>query len=129
MKTLRLVPADNINVIDLENVSGFALEGETLLVVFGDGTTRNYPLRHLGSYHSQVDDYEPVREEPMRLIVSLKNNLNKEVFDNVSYFEPEGETLLIVFFDGYTINIPLRHVWYYSSHVEYHKIKLSGEEE
>lgn len=52
---LRLSPKDNLGKMDLDNVSAFALEGDTLLVVFEDGRTRNYPLIHLWYYESHVD--------------------------------------------------------------------------
>jgi hypothetical protein len=55
MMELRLSPKDNLGKKDLTGVSGFALEGETLLVVFEDGRTRNYPLMHLWYYESHVD--------------------------------------------------------------------------
>jgi len=51
---LILSPKDNINKITLENVETFALEGNTLLVVFIDGRTRNYPLIHLWYYQAQA---------------------------------------------------------------------------
>lgn len=49
----------------LENVSGFALEGETLLVVFEGGRTRNYPLQHLWYYESHTEYHKtaPLVEE------------------------------------------------------------------
>ncbi len=51
---LRISPKDNLGKIDLENVSSFALEGVTLLVVFENGSTRNYPLEHIWYYESHV---------------------------------------------------------------------------
>jgi hypothetical protein len=51
---LVLSPKDNVNKISLENVEVFAQEGRTLLVVFSDGRTRNYPLEHLWYYESEV---------------------------------------------------------------------------
>lgn len=54
---LILSPKDNIGKITLENVSGFALEGATLLVIFEDGHTRNYPLIHLWYYRSHIKDH------------------------------------------------------------------------
>jgi hypothetical protein len=51
---LTLSPKDNINKIKLNDVEVFCLEDETLLVVFNDGKTRNYPLRHLWYYESEV---------------------------------------------------------------------------
>jgi hypothetical protein len=38
----------------LENVAYFTTEDQTLLVVFKDGKTRNYPLIHLWYYESGV---------------------------------------------------------------------------
>lgn len=55
---LILSPKDNLNKIILENVETFALEGQTLLVVFEDGHTRNYPLMHLWYYRSDVDNHK-----------------------------------------------------------------------
>ena len=52
---LLLSPKDNLGKIILESVSSFALEGDTLLVVFQSGRTRNYPLMHLWYYESHVD--------------------------------------------------------------------------
>jgi len=49
-----LSPKDNINKTCLKNVETFTLEGNTLLVVFQDGKTRNYPLMHLWYYEAQV---------------------------------------------------------------------------
>jgi len=54
---LILSPKDNLNKITLDKVSTFALEGETLLVVFEDGKTRNYPLMHLWYYQSHTGDH------------------------------------------------------------------------
>lgn len=51
---LILSPKDNINRIELTGVETFALEGCTLLVVFSDGRTRNYPLAHLWYYESEA---------------------------------------------------------------------------
>lgn len=51
---LILSPKDNLGKIVLEDVSGFALEGETLLVIFNSGRTRNYPLVHLWYYESHT---------------------------------------------------------------------------
>ena len=51
---LILSPKDNVNKITLDDVETFALEGETLLVVFTDGVTRNYPLIHLWYYQSRL---------------------------------------------------------------------------
>lgn len=53
-----LSPKDNLNKIILDAVSTFALEGETLLVVFEDGRTRNYPLIHLWYYQSHVENHK-----------------------------------------------------------------------
>lgn len=50
-----LSPKDNLNKITLDGVSTFTLEGNTLLVVFENGRTRNYPLMHLWYYESHVD--------------------------------------------------------------------------
>jgi len=53
---LILSPKDNICKIQLENVETFAIEGCTLLVVFVDGRTRNYPLIHLWYYEARVPE-------------------------------------------------------------------------
>ena len=55
---LVLSPKDSVEMICLESVSSFGLEGETLLVVFESGETRNYPLRHLWFYSSHLDYHE-----------------------------------------------------------------------
>ena len=55
---LILSPKDNINKMTVKNVETFALEGNTLLVVFEDGRTRNYPLIHLWYYESTVPSGE-----------------------------------------------------------------------
>jgi hypothetical protein len=57
----------------------------------------------------------------MKLILSPKDNLGKITLNDVSGFALEGETLLVVFESGRTRNYPLMHLWYYESHVEYHK--------
>ena len=54
---LILSPKDNLCKIVLTSVETFALEGDTLLVVFEDGDTRNYPLQHLWYYQSDVDSH------------------------------------------------------------------------
>jgi hypothetical protein len=51
---LILSPKDNVNKLALTGVETFALEGCTLLVVFADGRTRNFPLIHLWYYESRV---------------------------------------------------------------------------
>lgn len=51
---LLLSPKDNLGKIILEDVYTYALEGETLLVIFEDGSTRNYPLQHLWYYGSHT---------------------------------------------------------------------------
>ena len=60
---LILSPKDNLSKITLDNVVTFALEGETLLVVFEGGRTRNYPLIHLWYYesHTAYHTKEPLR--------------------------------------------------------------------
>ena len=55
---LTLSPKDNLNKITLDSVATFALEGETLLVVFQNGVTRNYPLIHLWYYQSSVVNHK-----------------------------------------------------------------------
>lgn len=60
---LILSPKDNLGKMILEDVSGFTLEGETLLVVFKSGRTRNYPLMHLWYYESHVDQH---RTKPIK---------------------------------------------------------------
>ena len=57
----------------------------------------------------------------MKLLLSPKDNVGKMVLDDVQSFALEGETLLIVFSNGRTRNYPLIHLWYYESHVAYHK--------
>jgi hypothetical protein len=52
-----LSPKDNLNKIELDNVATFTLEGETLLVVFKSGQTRNYPLQHLWYYESHIENH------------------------------------------------------------------------
>lgn len=52
-----LSPKDNVNKMTLINVATFAQEGVTLLVVFKDGRTRNYPLQHLWYYESNVKNH------------------------------------------------------------------------
>ena len=54
---LILSPKDTVNKLTLSDVSSFAIEGPTLLVVFEDGRTRNYPLVHLWYYQSRVKDH------------------------------------------------------------------------
>ena len=61
----------------------------------------------------------------MKLILSPKDNLGKMTLENVESFALEGNTLLVVFEDGTTRNYPLIHLWYYSSHVDYHKQRLN----
>lgn len=53
---LILSPKDNINKLVLWDVETFCLEGNTLLVVFANGGTRNYPLMHLWYYEAKVPD-------------------------------------------------------------------------
>ena len=57
MMKLILSPKDNLGKMVLEGVSGFAVEGPTLLVVFDNGRTRNYPLTHLWYYESHTKDH------------------------------------------------------------------------
>ena len=57
----------------------------------------------------------------MKLIISPKDNLGKMTLDNVSSFALEGATLLVVFENGRTRNYPLCHIWYYESHIDFHK--------
>lgn len=57
----------------------------------------------------------------MKLILSPKDNVGKMTLDGVQGFALEGETLLVVFENGRTRNYPLLHLWYYESHVDYHK--------
>ena len=61
---LTLSPKDNLNKIVLGGVKTFALEGETLLVVFESGQTRNYPLVHLWYYGSNVDNHCQTKVPP-----------------------------------------------------------------
>lgn len=53
-----LSPKDALAKIYLDNVQSFAQEGVTLLVVFTDGVTRNYPLQHLWYYQSHVAQHK-----------------------------------------------------------------------
>jgi len=55
---LILSPKDNVGKITLTDVRCFALEGNTLLVVFNTGVTRNYPLTHLWYYQSNTAYHE-----------------------------------------------------------------------
>jgi len=57
----------------------------------------------------------------MKLILSPKDNLGKMVLRDVSGFALEGGTLLVIFNSGRTRNYPLIHLWYYESHVDFHK--------
>lgn len=57
----------------------------------------------------------------MKLILSPKDNLNKIVLEDVATFALEGNTLVVVFETGRTRNYPLMHLWYYESHIDYHK--------
>lgn len=57
----------------------------------------------------------------MKLIISPKDNLNEIELDDVSTFAIQGNTLLVVFENGRTRNYPMEHIWYYESHVDYHK--------
>lgn len=64
-----------------------------------------------------------------KLILSPKDNLGKMILEDVAAFALEGETLLVVFNSGRTRNYPLMHLWYYESHVDFHKTEpLSGKE-
>ena len=55
---LILSPKDNLGKMKLTEVESFCLEGETLLVVWESGKTRNYPLMHLWYYQSDIADHE-----------------------------------------------------------------------
>ena len=55
---LILSPKDTIHKINLDNVISFCQEGQTLMVVFEDGRTRNYPLIHLWYYQSNVENHK-----------------------------------------------------------------------
>jgi hypothetical protein len=57
----------------------------------------------------------------MKLILSPKDNLGKMILDDVQGFAIEGCTLLVVFESGRTRNYPMQHLWYYESHVNFHK--------
>lgn len=57
----------------------------------------------------------------MKLILSPKDNLGKMTLKDVATYALEGDTLLVVFKNGRTRNYPLIHLWYYESHVDYHK--------
>jgi hypothetical protein len=62
----------------------------------------------------------------MKLILSPKDNLGKIELTDVKGYALEGATLLVIFEDGSTRNYPLSHLWYYSSHVNYHKQRNDG---
>lgn len=66
-KTMNLIlsPKDNMNKIVLENVETFALEGNTLVVIFNDGTFRNYPLQHLWWYGGALVNNGGPRTKPL----------------------------------------------------------------
>ena len=51
---LIISPKDNINKVVLKEVETFTLEGNTLLVVYQDGRTRNFPLVHIWYYEAVV---------------------------------------------------------------------------
>jgi len=51
---LILSPKDNINKLVLKDVETFAIEGNTLLVIYLDGRCRNYPMVHLWYWESKV---------------------------------------------------------------------------
>lgn len=55
---LVISPKDNLGKMVLKKVQTFAVEGPTLLVVFKDGRTRNYPMEHLWYYQSHVKDHK-----------------------------------------------------------------------
>ena len=57
----------------------------------------------------------------MKLILSPKDNLGKITLTDVDTYALEGDTLLVVWKSGRTRNYPLQHLWYYESHVSYHK--------
>ena len=59
----------------------------------------------------------------MNLILSPKDNLGKIKLTDIQSFAQEGETLLVVFESGRTRNYPLMHLWYYESHVKFHKME------
>lgn len=61
---LILSPKDNINKMELENVETFCQEGRTLLVVFKDGHSRNYPMQHLWYWKSYVPAGEDRTKPP-----------------------------------------------------------------
>lgn len=117
---LTLIPLDNNNPMELSGVTGFTLEGPTLLVIFDSGRTRNYPLRHLISYHSFVENYK--HPGPLqRLTLSWKDDLNKAMIEDVAEYAIQGQTLMVALRDGTVSNYPLMHLWYYESHVDFHK--------
>ena len=62
---LVLSPIDNINKLELKNVETFCIEGRTLLVVFTDGKTRNYPMEHLWYYEASVPAGENRSKPPL----------------------------------------------------------------
>ena len=42
--------------MELDGVETFALEGNTLIVIFEDGRARNYPLTHIWYYESKTKE-------------------------------------------------------------------------
>jgi len=51
---LILSPRDNISKLELADVETFCMEANTLLVIFKDGRSRNYPYLHLWYWESEV---------------------------------------------------------------------------
>lgn len=62
---LTLSPKDNVNKLELRGVETYAIEGSTLLVVFENGSCRNYPMYHLWYWEGSIPA-GPVRSKPTK---------------------------------------------------------------
>jgi len=51
---LILSPRDTLTKIELQGVETFCMEANTLLVIFTNGHSRNYPYIHLWYWESEV---------------------------------------------------------------------------
>lgn len=54
---LILSPKDNLGKIILSGVVAFSEQVNTLVVIFEDGRTRNYPFCHIWYYESNTKDH------------------------------------------------------------------------
>ena len=63
---MRLIisPKDNGNKLQLKDVETFMPEGNTLGVVFTDGSRRNYPLEHIWYYGTPAEEANEERTKP-----------------------------------------------------------------